>query len=556
MSKNKNKINRSYETPFYEIFGIFLIIYCVVVLGRLGKIGENIFILSKIIFGELMILIYILLSVVGFKCIIKKAFINLNTTVLYGIFFIFIGIFSINHLSIYNGLLLNSNNIIKKSYELYKYYYNHYDTSLIFGGGIFGALFLQIFMILFGYIGSIIISISLIICGLIFVTNNRISVIWTFFLKIKFIIMKCFNKIISFFWYFKTERKISKDINISLSILQDVKPTINSSISDNIAREYAFNIKKTIMNKRILAIILGIYVGYSSTTIKIESKDDIKEIFELFDNYFVIKEQKIYYIEVKNKFRELLTIKKCLIELNDEPYLLPIGMNNLSDILCINMKSKKYYLLSGEIKTGIRTYLKSLFASIVIKFHSNFKLYIIDLKNEMKEYNVYQNNIKYINSLLDSISILDELCNLIDRRKEILKYLNVSNYIDAQNINTEYDLKHLFLFVNMNIKKSNNEFITKFDYILKFGAQIGLHIFVVIRNTEELWDIPLNLANKICFHSDDLELSIKMLGSSLMQKLDYYGDIIYQRDTYITHGQTPFISDGDFNQIMKKISHV
>ncbi|MGM9971214.1 MAG: hypothetical protein ACI35W_02260 [Anaeroplasmataceae bacterium] len=553
MSKEKSRVMKNIENPFYEILGIFIIIFSLIVMGSLGQIGESLYVLFKIIFGDLMIIIFIIFFILGIRCIKTSVFINFSNITFYGVILIFIGISCIIHLSIYNGLYLNYNNILTKSLEMYKYYYNHYDKNYIFGGGMIGAFFLQILMFLFGYIGSIIVSIAIIICGIALITNNSI---FNFYKKLNGInnaIFLFLKRAFGFFSNIKIPQKEERKINVDISSLRDIKPTINGNISNEIAIEYASNINKVIVNNKLLANLLGVYVGYSSTTIKLETSSSIEKILSLFENYFVIKDSNIYYIEIKNKFKELLTLKKCLIALDDDKYLLPIGINNMKDIFCINLRSSKYYLLSGDIGSGIRSYIKAFIVSVIIKYKNDCHIRIIDTKAQMREYDLYSNYLSYYKNINEAIDILDIICNDIDKRKEIIKYLNCSNYIEASNIDTNNKIDPIFLIINTNIKACGNEFFTKLDYILKFGGALGIHTLIIIRSRDELSDIPLNLANKICFHTKSLDLSVKLIGSALMQNLDLYGDILYQREGYISHGQTPYIGEYDFKNIIKKI---
>lgn len=546
MPKEKTRMFVEDREPFHEIIGIFIILFSLITLAGVGEIGLYIKIIFKILFGDLMAIIFLIILILGIRSIRCKVVVNVHNISFYGVILIFIGISTIMHLSIYNGLGLNNKNILSKSLDMYKYYYNNYNSNYIFGGGLIGALFLQVSAFLFGFIGSIIFSIAIIISGLALITNNTINGIYkkiTLFLKkIIFYIKKFF----SLFSKIKITPKTEKKVNAYLSDLRDVKPSINRNIQESIGRDYAYKINRIISTNKMYARLIGIYVGYNSTTIKIEGKD-INKILEIFEKYFIINDNNIYIIEIYNSFKELLTLRKCLSIIEESNYLLPIGMNNMLDLICINIKSYNYTLIAGDLGSGIRSYIRSLVVSIIIKYQEQFHLYVLDLKEHMKEYEIYSKYINYETNLKGSLRVLDEICITIDKRKEIIKYLNLKSF------NENNELIPLFLILNANIEECGSEFFTKLDYILKFGGSVGIHSVIIVRKRVDLGGITINNANRICFYTSNIDLSIGVIESDLATKLEMYGDIIYNNGTYVSHAQAPFVGDYDFKSIIKKI---
>jgi hypothetical protein len=113
-------------------------------------------------------------------------------------------------------------------------------------------------------------------------------------------------------------------------------------------------------------------------------------------------------IEVPNRIKRLLTLKNLL--LLDGSNDIPIGIEINDLILFFSPLVHQNILISGDVGSGIKTFIKSFVISLVFKFKDNFSLILCDYLDEYSDFK-YLSNLYYpINKkpeILDDM--LDEL---------------------------------------------------------------------------------------------------------------------------------------------------
>ncbi len=568
MAKEKVKIEEQQKNYFYEIIGMTMVVICLIILGGLGKFGSSLNLILKFLFGDFSFAFIIAIMWLGFKSIVKKRLVDTHSVVFQGIIIGSFGLLSLCHLSLYEEIPLSDSTVISGTLKLFKQYYVSYESNYITGGGIIGAVVFQVLIFFFGKTGTIVLSILLIVVGISFVSNasvlsfaNKIKQIKNFFVKFFRRIQNYFSKVD---YSNKKETKFTPT-NINLNSLSDIKPSVNTNIQYQISKEQEENLKLFIKQFSLPIIYERFKVGYNSTTFKFtligENNTKVlqSKIFEFFNQQcFFITRGKIMYAEVNNKFKELLTLKRLLTNSYNETYLLPLALNNDLDDLCIDLTTPNYYIISGDISSGVKTYVRSLIVSIILKYSLNFNIAMIDTKSEFRELDLISESIEYTIGSQKALEVLDDLCIEAERRRELFSFLNVDDFKSANDEieNSHHKLENLkpyFLFINTSISKHNSEFENKLNYLTKFSSKLGIYIFVCVRKREDLGSITLNNASKICFYTSSLDLSLKLLNSDICCALQKKGDVLYQIDNQIHHGQSPYLSISDYEKILRKI---
>ncbi len=462
-------------------------------------------------------------------------------------------------------LCISYDNVLNKTFLMYKEYLINYNDDYYFGGGVIGCLLFHLLILAFGKIGCILICICTIFIGLLFINNGKKVSFLTYLNKFNFTLKKSFGFISKYFSsleHMKTNKVINYSINSS--ILSDIKQSSNLKLQTEISKGVYNDFLKYIKLHNLMFDNLILEVGYTSHTFClniIDSNDLVNKCrlaCHFFEDscFFIIKKDKVYF-EVNNKFKELLTLKKALNQM-DKNYYIPIGVDNFMDFYCINLEDKTSYLIAGDSGSGILNYIKCLISTIFFNFKYNNIITFIDNFGNFKELDLLKNYVNYTmsNNYIDEL--VSDICTEIERRKEIFNYLQVDNMFSAideimKNHKGVIDLTPHFLFINTNIAKLNSNVLSKIDYIIKFGPNVGVYTFVISSIKEEIENIQSSVLSKICFYTKSLDFSLRVTNNNYMCMLQKKGDALYIVKDNIYHMQTPYISNYDYDQIIKKL---
>ena len=302
------------------------------------------------------------------------------------------------------------------------------------------------------------------------------------------------------------------------------------------------------------------YTSYSSSrfVLKIANKNDesMRLISGFFNNNcFYIKSDSEYFLELPNQFRKLLTLKSLLIS-EGKDLLLPIACEVDSSIIRLDMKKGRMIVIIGDSTSGVKTLIRSILVSILVKGLPYDDIYFYDLYNDFSFLN--NTSIKYINNERSASIALDEAFSEYERRSEILKYLDCDSIEEANRIiksnHSEIGvILPIYHFIMMDLTKINTSLQQKISYAVRFTLKVGINLIFCTRSRNELLKLELNNSDIISLYTSDVTTSLKLFGTDMASRLQKKGDVIIASEGRIYHGQAPYVSIEDFNTILKKI---
>ncbi len=566
MPKIKTKQKSDEKNYFYEILGILFCLISLIILGRLGKAGIYLNLILKIIFGDYAILLLIFLFFLGLLGIIKKRFINFRHIAFIGLIFIYLGVSMLAHLSIYDALLCDNSNITSETFNLYKNYFSNYEVSYITGGGVIGCLVMQLNLFLFGKTGMIVISIIFIIIGICFMFQTNIFEKLFKGNHFKNIIKKSFFMFKSYFTNIETTKKYNpkRKYFFGLNILQDIPTSENFILQSQINKEVALNLEKFISINKINAVFSEQITSFSSSRfiIKLDQAYDVKLFKEQMNDFFskkcfIYKKNNNYYIDVPNQFKELLTAKRLYTEtIKDDG--LAVGYEVNKEILRISLEDTNAIFLIGDYGSGIRSFIKSLIVQIFLKYQFDVKILFNDNTKSFDYLDFISNELRYLKDEKQMLEYLEEEFMEYERRVELFKFLDVETLDKAnENINAAHpNIKKLYPYFNifyLDYEKISNDLIMKINFLIKFGFNVGMYSIIVVRDKESISKLQVQNSKAIFFKTEEILLSLKMLGNDLSCYLQKKGDILFLDQNELYHGQTPYLSESDFQNFIKRL---
>lgn len=564
MAKTKNQIVESKKNKdyLYVAVSIFIIIFCVLLIGRIGNAGSKLALIISFILGDFSTTILAVVLVYSVMYALFKKKLDIHHISFIGCVFIYIAFSMYAHLGLYEALNMNSKNVLGKTLELYKNYLIYYEETYSCGGGLIAATFVQISAFLLGKLGTILLGICFILIGLSFFANTNIFKLFKGG-KISAIPKKVIKGIVNYvenIHYPDLEKRITSRKKVSINMLSDHDEQVSFTLQSQINKEKFDDLKRFIRDNKIYCSTDTFYTSYSSSrfVLKIMNKNDdtLKQISGFFQrNCFYLKKDNEILLETPNQFRKLLTLKSLLVTENDDN-LLPLAIDVDGSSISLNMKKGRLIVAIGEATSGLRTFIRGLLVSILVKGMSYSDIYFYDLSDDFSVLN--NTSIKYINNERSASIALDEAFNEYERRSEILKYLDCDNINDAnkeikkgnQDLNVILPEYH---FLYLDLSKINSSLLQKITYAIRFTLKVGIHIIICCRSRAELLKLELNNSDIISFYTPDVTTSLKLFGSDMASRLQKKGDVIIETEGSIYHGQAPYISIEDFNTILKKI---
>ena len=181
MAKRKRK--KVVKTKFkykLELIGIILVLMAILGLGKYGPVGRMIASFGLFAVGSLYMILLLVLGIVGGYLLIKREKPDFFSTKLIGIYTLVLGILIVMHwefVSLNDG---NSMIIFRETINQLVEAFNEImhggaiSEGVSVGGGVLGAVFSILFILLFSYKGMQIISIVLIVAGVLMFTGFSI----------------------------------------------------------------------------------------------------------------------------------------------------------------------------------------------------------------------------------------------------------------------------------------------------------------------------------------------------------------------------------------------
>ena len=556
MSKEKNKLNHNKREYLYIAICILLVIFCILLIGRVGKLSI-IYLFISFIFGDFtsLLLLITLISAIA-SLIFKKKFDYHHIYFIAGVL-MYISASLFCTLGLYSPLNMTNKTILSKTFDLYSRYLKSYDMSYSVGGGIIVTALAQLIGLISGKIGIILVAGSLLVIGGSYVIDIDVFKILRGG-KIKLAATSLKDKL---FGYVKNIHYPDGDkaLKIPLTILMDNEEPVSFVLQQQINKRIYDDLIEYIKDKRLSLLPIGFNTSYTSSRFIVRAPNkalgidaDICQFFE--KNCFLIKNGLDINIEIANQFKKLLTLKSVLLSHGRKnEFILGIDIDN--NALGIDLYVGRALVILGDSASGIKTFIRGYLASLLIKGYKEKSIYFFDFNSEFKILSTTK--MHYANDYKAASVIIDEIFTEYEKRSEAFKYLDVDNLIDAnkaiKQMGPEFEamgpIFHIF-FLKADIQL---DMLKKLSYLIQLAPKVGMSLFIVVRDKADLLKLNLSNCEILSFNISDLSTSVKLFGSDMACRLQKKGDLIYQCQGKIYHGQSPYVSLDDFEKIIYRL---
>ncbi len=551
MPKEKIKKKNENYNIYYETLGIVLIGLSLIILTRLGSVGLWLNIIFKILFGDWYYLLLIMIFIQGCIFLKKRKFIDFKSIRVNGFFLFLLSLMGLSHYSIYQYAKNHEDNALFQTINLYKYYINDPDLDYMLGGGIISAIIYQGLVFLIGEAGVILVFSLTLILSLIFLSGNSIISFKNQIKRFKFKFKINFNGIINYISSIKIKQK-----KVGLNMLSDINLSMNHKIEEKISNDVKMAIEGVFRKMNYEFYFVNLYVGYQASryVYKINIKDlniiynNLKQIIN--DNIAISYNDELI-IEVNHKFRELLTLKRLLLQNNE----IPLGLEIDGRIINYDFQKNSNMIISGAYNSGIRNFIRCFITSIIMR-RVNHQIAMLDIKEEFYELNMYHNLHSYYNKVEDIDIFFNEIIKEVERRIELSYYFKANDYNELNKMikenSIEEELKRIFIYINgFEVLIKNKNFDQELHYLISIGSKCGIHIIIINRISNAISPLIKGLIDtKILFKCDNINQSIELLDNDKATILDKNGDMIIKIKDEEYRVQAPFISKDEYLKII------
>lgn len=557
MPKVKNHIIREKKDYLYVAVDIGICIFCILLIGRVGVAGKTLALFLSFIFGDFSTILLAFAMVYSVVYLLFKKKIDFHHISFIGTIFIIMALLMFAHLGVYDALGMTNTNVLGKTLELYKHYLKSYNISYSCGGGMIGALLLQISCLLVSKIGSILLGIAFMLIGISYFANIKIFSLFKGG-KITQIPKKVIHLTSQYFKgiHYPTPSKKTVHRRISINNLEDMDSKANFTLQNEINKERFEGLKRFVRDQKMYCMVDSYQTSYSSSRITLKfahkNEEDLKAIMGYFNRQcFLLKNENEYYLDYPNQFRKLFTLKNILIEEGTSPTI-PLALDVSGSKISLDISTGKMLVLIGDKSSGLKTFIRGFILSILIKNITYSDIYFYDFDNEFSALN--KDGFLYVNNEKSAGIALDEAFSEYERRSEVLKYFNCDTIQEAnlqiKKSNLDIDpIYPQFHFLLMDLTTISPSLLQKIVYAIRFSIKVGITIVIVARNKNALSKLELNKSDIVAFNMTDVSTSIKLFGSDMACRLQKKGDVIIRKDGILYHGQTPYVSVADFEKI-------
>lgn len=560
MPKIKNHVIEKKKDYFNVAVGIIVMILCLLIIGRVGKAGSILALFLSFILGDFSTVILAGVFAYTILFILFKKKIDFHHISFIGCVFLYVAVSMFAHLGLYEALEMSSKTVLSKTLTLYQHYLKAYEITYSCGGGLIAAIFVQISAFLLGKVGTILLGLMFVLIGLSFFSHLDLLR----FIKggkLKVIPIKIYKGIKNYLdniHYPNLKPTIKTHKKVSLSMLSDHDDQVNFTLQNEIIKERFEDLKRYVRDQKIYCVVDSFYTSYSSSRIVLKfahkSEEEFRKIAGFFNRQgFFLPLENDYALELPNQFRKLLTLKSVLLaeKKNNE---LPVALDVDGTLIHLNIEEGRFIVLFGDPSSGIKSCLRSLLVSLLIKGIPYREVYFYDLENEFSTLD--GSFIKYINNERSAAIALDEAFEEYERRSEVLKYLDCISIKEAnEKIKKSGEaiepLLPEFHFLYLDVTKVSASLVQKISYAIRFTLKVGIQLILCCRNRNALSKLELNHSDLIVFQTTDVSTSLKLFGSEMACKLQKKGDVLIASKGKVFHGQTPYISIQDFDSIIR-----
>lgn len=566
MSKEKRQLPKSSKKDFfYELTGTLTILLSLILLSELGTVGIILKKVFKVLFGDFYFIIVIYLIVHGIIALVKEKWFDFKSLRFNGFLLFLFSLFLVVHISFIDIYGISNKTILSETLELYKDALFSGFIINSYGGGIFGAILSQVFILLFNKIGALIFAIIFMILSISFMTNFTFKTVFVFF---KFLFEKSKKIVLVVYRYFKninypTKKETIKKRNyiLNLNLLSDTDTSGNELIQRRLTEEEFNQIIAFLYQSNCYLTDKKMMVGYTYSRFIFKGgfiELNVNKLDQMLSkNKIIYKSNNQLIIESANQIKKLFPLKRLL--LINQNSKLPLGIEISDIVFSFDPILNQNIILSGDYGSGIKTFIKSFITTLIFNLKDEFNLIISDFLDELSSFKFLPNLYFPINKKIEALDdIFDELTIELERRLVVLNEFSVSNYIELNEVlkDKKIDiLKPIFFVINNldSLRKNNYNINNKILYFLKFGYKVGIHFILINRSIGISPLVLQNIKTKILFKTNNSNLSIELITTNSGCFLNGNGDVIMSFDNYLYHLQLPFISDGDLERVLSKL---
>ncbi|MDE6583903.1 MAG: hypothetical protein K2K15_00725, partial [Anaeroplasmataceae bacterium] len=309
---------------------------------------------------------------------------------------------------------------------------------------------------------------------------------------------------------------------MSIQSLEDTEEKVSFTLQNEINKEKFLSFKQFLKERKIYAMAEDFTTSYSSSRILLKfahkNEEEIKAILGFFNRQcFLLKQENLYALDYSNQFRKLLTLKNMLLEENTAKKL-PLAMDVDGSHISLDVTKGRLLVLIGDPSSGIKTMIRSMVLSILIKNIPYSDLYFYDFDNEFTQLN--KDGFLYVNNEKSAAIALDEAFSEYERRSEVLKYFNCDSIAEANaqikksNLDMEIILPQ-FHFLCLDLSTISSALYQKITYAIRFATRVGIIMIIVARNKNALMKLELNKSDIVAFNMSDVSTSVKLFGSDI-----------------------------------------
>lgn len=561
MAKEKKEITpKAPRDFFYEVTATLIILISLIVLSELGLVGKYLKKGFKFIFGDFYFIIIIVLIINSIYALVKHKWFNSKSLRFNGFLLFIFNLLLLVHFSFLNLYQIENEQILAKTLDLFRISLLSNKEIASYGGGLIGAILSQIFMLLFGKTGSLVLAIIFLLMSFSFMTNLNYKKIVHFmrfiFLKIKSFFLLFYRHFTSI-EYPKKSEKMKKNI-ISLDLLNDTNQIPNEFLREQIARSDKDALINLVYSAGGYLLSDSYYVGYSYTRY-IFNGNNLKLNENRIDT--VLSRKTILYqeanraiIEVPHKIKKLLSLKGLLMLQHSE--LLPLGVEVNGTLCYFKPLENEHMLLSGMENCGIKTFLKTFIITLIFRLKSDFQLFLMDFKHELMDLRYLPNMFMPPVNKVDKFNYaLDSLANELEKRLNMLSNHEVNDYLKLNEVLEKKKIKALkpiFVILNSLDDFKDESELLRLVYFIKFAPKCGIFFLIVNRRPGINTKLLSSIKTKLLFRTNNIEQSFEILNNKNGCLLVNPGDVFMVYNLNIYHLQLPFLTNADFNRVIAK----
>ncbi|MFI3252518.1 MAG: DNA translocase FtsK 4TM domain-containing protein [bacterium] len=559
MSKEKKKISKEEEKIyFYEISATIVILFSLITFSELGFVGTGLKSLMLILFGDYYFVILLYLIGHGIYALIKRRWFNFTSIKFNGFLLFVLSLIALNHIGFYERLGFDESDIFSNTLTTFYNTIKNLIQINSYGGGLVGALVLQVLIFLFNPLGTLVILVVLLILSISFMTSFSYK---TFMYYTNFVYKKIRTAFILMYKYFnnisfptKQIKKAKLNVNLNINILDDVDNKANEAIAYKISEEVFSNLAYYLSDLGVYITNKKMYLGYNTTRYVFDcskivyEREKINSITQ--SNTIIYDKNNNLIIEASNKVKRLLTIKQLLLNTDE----IPLGLEIDNSIITFEPLKHYNLLLTGSNDSGIKTYLKSFIVSNIFKYRNEFKLVLFDFNQDFIELKYMPNLFQpYCSNSSELLNTLDNVAKELERRIELINQTGYQNYTEHNKLETN-KLEVIYVVINNidNIKSYVDKQEAKLLYFLKFGFRVGIHFIIINRNIGIEKDVLTNVQTKLVFKCNMTAQSYEILNNNNGCLLESKADILISNLNETLRVATPYISNGDYDKVITK----